>query len=29
VTSLVVVWALTKGVSDRDEVFDWGQVTGE
>ena len=23
-----LVWALTKGTSDRQGAFDWGQVTG-
>jgi len=24
-----LVWALTKGASDREEAFDWVQVTGD
>ena len=24
-----LVWALTKGASDREGAFDWGQVTGD
>jgi len=25
----LLVWALTKGASDREGAFDWGQVTGD